>query len=137
MRNGVWRARSANRALIRAGDLAAREILQSDGDIANRELALVQARNGLTAANFALIDILDLESSLQPFPCSLFQPVDLSFLTVWLEPEEDVDRLEIRVRTRFVQKCTPTTQDADVLLDRDEGDAQLRERIKEGDDLTQ
>ena len=60
--------RSGNRALIRAGDLAAREILQSDGDIANRELALVQARNGLTAANFALIDILDLESSVRVIP---------------------------------------------------------------------
>ena len=35
-----------NRALIRAGDMAAREILQSEADIANRELALVQARNG-------------------------------------------------------------------------------------------
>ena len=57
-----------NRALIRAGDMAAREILQSEADIANRELALVQARNGLTAANFALIDILDMESSVRVRP---------------------------------------------------------------------
>ena len=59
---------AVNRALIRAGDMAAREILQSEADIANRELALVQARNGLTAANFALIDILDLESSVRVIP---------------------------------------------------------------------
>ena len=57
-----------NRALIQAGDMAAREILQSEADIANRELALVQARNGLTAANFALIDILDMESSVRVRP---------------------------------------------------------------------
>ena len=59
---------AVNRALIRAGDMAAREILQSEADIANRELALVQTRNGLTAANFALIDILDLESSVRVIP---------------------------------------------------------------------
>ena len=57
-----------NRALIRAGDMAAREILQSEADIANRELALAQARNRLTAANFALIDILDMESSVRVRP---------------------------------------------------------------------
>ena len=57
-----------NQALIRVGDMAPREILQSEADIANRELALVQARNGLTAANFALIDILDLESSVRVRP---------------------------------------------------------------------
>ncbi len=52
-----------NRALIAAGQMAEREILQSEAEIADRELALVETRNGLTSANFGLIDILDIDSA--------------------------------------------------------------------------
>ena len=51
-----------NRTLIEAGQMAAREILQSEADVADRELALVQTRNGVTTANFGLIGILDIDS---------------------------------------------------------------------------
>ena len=52
-----------NRKLIEAGQMAAREILQSEADIAGRELGLIESRNSVTAANFGLIDILDIDSA--------------------------------------------------------------------------
>ncbi len=52
-----------NRKLVEAGQMAARELLQSEADVAGRELGLVQTRNGVTSANFSLIDILDIDSS--------------------------------------------------------------------------
>ena len=52
-----------NRTLIEAGQMAAREILQSEADVADRELALVQTRNSVTTANFGLIGILDIDSA--------------------------------------------------------------------------
>ena len=52
-----------NRTLIEAGQMAEREILQSEADVAARELGLIQTRNGVTSANFALIDILDVDSA--------------------------------------------------------------------------
>ena len=54
---------AVNRKLIEAGQMAAREILQSEADIADQELRLVETRNGVTSANFALIDILDIDSA--------------------------------------------------------------------------
>ncbi len=50
----------ATRTLIGAGRVAAREAGRSEAAVANRELSLVQARNSLDAAQFALIDILEL-----------------------------------------------------------------------------
>ncbi len=52
-----------NRVLIEAGQMAAREILQSEADVAERELGLVETRNGVTSANFQLIGILDIDSA--------------------------------------------------------------------------
>ena len=57
-----------NRALIEAGQMAAREILQSEADVAERELGLVETRNGVTSANFSLIDILDIDSATEVRP---------------------------------------------------------------------
>ncbi|MYH91063.1 MAG: TolC family protein [Gammaproteobacteria bacterium] len=51
------------RALIRAGRVAQREITRSEASIANRELALLRARNGLESANLALMNLLDLEDT--------------------------------------------------------------------------
>ena len=58
-----------NRKLIEAGQMAEREILQSEADVAARELGLIQTRNGVTSANFALIGILDIDSA------TVIQPV--------------------------------------------------------------
>ena len=57
-----------NRALIEAGRMAAREILQTQANIADRELSLVQSRNRVTAANFQLIDLLDIDSATEVRP---------------------------------------------------------------------
>ena len=59
-----------NRTLIEAGRMAAREILQSEADVAERELGLVQTRNSVTAANFGLVNILDVDST------TVIRPVD-------------------------------------------------------------
>ena len=48
--------------LIQAGQMAERDRLQNEADIAERELARLQARNGVTTANFRLINVLDIES---------------------------------------------------------------------------
>ncbi len=49
----------STRALIRVGRVAEREAGRSEASIANREISLAQARNGLEAANAALVGILD------------------------------------------------------------------------------
>ncbi len=58
----------ATRALIRAGRVASREAGRSEAAVANRELSLVRARNGLEAAQFALLDILELDSRVRIRP---------------------------------------------------------------------
>lgn len=60
--------REATRALIRAERVAQREAVRSEAAIANRELSLAHARNGLDAANFALIDLLELGSTVRVRP---------------------------------------------------------------------
>ena len=57
-----------NLKLIQARQMAERERLQNEADIATRELAVLGARNEVATANFALIDILDLESGLEIRP---------------------------------------------------------------------
>ncbi len=58
----------ATRALISVGRVARREAGRSEAAIATRELALVRARNRLEIAQFDLINILELDSSLQIRP---------------------------------------------------------------------
>ncbi len=63
-RESLSRARkqlATNRSLIRAGRMAARDIVQTEAEVANRELALIESENSLQAANAALIDILDID----------------------------------------------------------------------------
>jgi len=49
----------STRALIRVGRVAEREVGRSEASIANREIALARARNGLEVANAALVSVLD------------------------------------------------------------------------------
>ncbi len=48
-------------ALIEAGRMAERDIVQTQADIARRELNLISAEDGLEASRLALIDILDID----------------------------------------------------------------------------
>ena len=58
----------ATRALIGVGRVAEREAGRSEAAIANRELALVRARNQLENAQFRLINILELDSAIRIAP---------------------------------------------------------------------
>ncbi len=58
----------ATRALIGAGRVAEREAGRSEAATANRELALIRAQNRLESAQFALINILELDSKVRIRP---------------------------------------------------------------------
>ena len=50
-----------NRSLIRAGRMAEREIIQSEAELANRELAVAESENSLISAIADLVSILDVD----------------------------------------------------------------------------
>lgn len=52
---------AVNEMLVETGRMAARDIVQTQADIAGRELQLISARNRFDAARLALIDILDMD----------------------------------------------------------------------------
>ena len=56
--------------------MAARAIVQTEAEVANRELALIESENSLEAANAALIDILDIDgvSSIRPTATLAMKP---------------------------------------------------------------
>ncbi len=58
----------STRALISVGRVAEREAGRSEAAVANRELALVRARNQLENAQFRLINILELDSAIRIAP---------------------------------------------------------------------
>ena len=70
---------ATNQALIQAGRMAQRDIIQSEADVANRELSLIEARDGLHAARLALLGILDIDSRtrIQPTEELVVNPVEL------------------------------------------------------------
>ena len=49
-----------NRVLVEAGDLARRELVQNEAEIANREIDLAEARNRVLEARLSLVDVLDI-----------------------------------------------------------------------------
>ncbi|MYB89046.1 MAG: TolC family protein [Proteobacteria bacterium] len=87
----------ATRSLIRAGRVAQRETVRSETTLANRELALTQARNRLDSANFDLIGILELDSTV------LVRPLDE--LKIQYRPDGLNPALEevLRLRPDFLQ----------------------------------
>ena len=84
----------ATRALIRAGRVAQREAVRAEAAVANRELSLVRAQNHLDAANFGLVDILELDS------------------TVWIRPLEElsVERTEVAFESAFEEALRRSTE---------------------------
>ena len=94
-----------NRSLIRAGRMAEREIIQSEAEIANREISLVESENGLTSADAALLAILDLDG------VSRVVPLDETLEVETLRPD-----LEQSIETAFANRT-------DYLV------AQLREEV--------
>ena len=57
-----------NRSLIRVGRLAEREIVQTEAEIAVRELALAESRNRLHSATVDLVSILDVDAATRIIP---------------------------------------------------------------------
>ena len=53
---------AVNRILIETGRMAEQEIVQTEADVAERELSLIEARDSLNDTRLALIDILDIDS---------------------------------------------------------------------------
>ena len=68
-----------NRALIEGGRMAAREIIQTEAEVANRELSLIESENRRSVANAALISILDIDETTQIRP--LEQTVSIEALS--------------------------------------------------------
>ncbi len=52
---------AVNEELVRTGRMARRDVVQTEADIARRELELIATRNRLDAARLALTDILDID----------------------------------------------------------------------------
>ena len=99
-RESLARARrqlEINRALIRAGQMAAREIVQTEAEVANRELALVTSENSLRAADAALISILDVDDVTRIRPVERTQSVE----PVWPELEQSIETA-LRHRTDYL-----------------------------------
>ncbi len=94
----------ATRALIGAGRVAAREAGRSEAAIANRELALVRARNRLETAQFALIDILELDSRVRIRPLEKLEggQQDVAFAPTLKDALQDrVDYLQAELRVEI------------------------------------
>lgn len=68
-----------NRALIEAGRMAEVEIVQTESDVANRELAVEQAHNSVDAARLALLSklALDLRTDIVPKERLAVEPVQV------------------------------------------------------------
>jgi len=60
--------RETNRALIQVGRMAPREAVRSEASIANRELSLARTRDDLDEANYTLIKLLELGSTVRIRP---------------------------------------------------------------------
>ena len=76
-----------NRSLISAGRLAAREIVQTEVELANRRLALVESRNSLASANASLIALLDIDGVTSVRPATELPQVE----SVSLDAERGIE----------------------------------------------
>ncbi len=54
-----------NRALVEAGRMAPQDLVQTESDVANKEIALADAENRLETANSSLVNTLDLEEGVR------------------------------------------------------------------------
>ncbi len=59
---------AVNQLLIQTGRMAERDAIQTEADIANRELRLTETQNSLDAARLGLINVLDIDSRTQIEP---------------------------------------------------------------------
>jgi outer membrane protein len=69
-----------NKSLIESGRLAAQEIVQTESDIASREISVARAENAIISTQVSLQESLDLGERIMIFPTTEmdFEPVDVS-----------------------------------------------------------
>ena len=78
-REALARARrqlEINQSLIGAGRMAAREIVQTEAEVAGRELSLANSENGLMQANARLLSVLDIDDAPSIRPVERLPPVE-------------------------------------------------------------
>ena len=93
-----------NQLLVETGRMAKLDVVQTEADVAERELALIEAENALDAARLALIDILDIDSQaqLQPKDALDISPVKPDMersLALALEHRPDYLQAQLRMET--------------------------------------
>ena len=93
-----------NQLLVETGRMAKLDVVQTEADVAERELALIEAENALDAARLALIDILDIDSQaqLQPKDALDISPVKPDMersLALALEHRPDYLQAQLRMES--------------------------------------
>jgi outer membrane protein TolC len=96
-----------NQALIEAGRLAPVDIVQSETDVANRQVSLIEAQNSFDAARLALLNILDIDQNVAIVPAEVLtaSPVALDSNKLmelalanqpeYLKAQLDIDRTKL------------------------------------------
>jgi outer membrane protein TolC len=96
-----------NQALIEAGRLAPVDIVQSETDVANRQVSLIEAQNSFDAARLALLNILDIDQNVAIVPAEVLTaspvPLDSNKLMQlalanqpeYLKAQLDIDRTNL------------------------------------------
>ena len=93
-----------NQLLVETGRMAKLDVVQTEADVAERELALIEAENALDAARLALIDILDIDvqAQLQPQDALAISPVKPDMersLALALEHRPDYLQAQLRMES--------------------------------------
>jgi outer membrane protein TolC len=86
-----------NKALIEAGRMAEVEIVQTEADIANRELGILQAENSVESTRLALIQILNIDKD------TLFEPVEETEVQVKPPPFDKAMAIALNNRPDYIQ----------------------------------
>jgi outer membrane protein TolC len=96
-----------NQALIEAGRLAPVDIVQSETDVANRQVSLIEAENSFDAARLLLLNILDIDQNVVIVPAEVItaSPVALDSNKLmqlalanqpeYLKAQLDIDRTKL------------------------------------------
>ncbi|MBD0344014.1 MAG: TolC family protein [Coleofasciculus sp. Co-bin14] len=96
-----------NQALIEAGRLAPVDIVQSETDVANRQVSLIEGENSFDAARLALLNILDIDQNVAIVPAEVltasavaldsnkFMQLALANQPEYLKAQLDIDRTKL------------------------------------------
>ena len=100
-----------NRSLVGVGRMAANEVIPTEAEVANRQLALADSENGVVSANAALISILDIDTATRVHPAEELPSVE--------EVRPDLER---NIETAFANRSDYLR----ALMDREVAETNLR-----------